>query len=44
MYFDKKMEEKMRKAVRTYNLDLVETIIATTESRIKGNDEKATDI
>ena len=43
MYFDKKMEEKMRKAVRTYNLDLVETIIATTESRIKGNDEKATE-
>lgn len=43
MYFDKKMEEKMRKAVRTYNLDLVEAIIATTESRIKGNDEKATE-
>ncbi|GAB2501831.1 ISLre2-like element ISLca4 family transposase [Alkalibacterium psychrotolerans] len=41
MYFDKMMEKKMRHAVHTYNFNLVETVIATTESRIKGNDEKA---
>ncbi|MDN6317949.1 MAG: ISLre2 family transposase, partial [Lactococcus lactis] len=39
--FDKPMEKKMRKAVRTYDWNLVEAIIATRESRIRSNDEKA---
>lgn len=43
MYFDKKMEKKMKEAVRTYDWDRIETIIATTESRIEINNEKATE-
>ena len=43
MYFDKPMEKKMRKAVRTYDWTLVEVVIATTESRIRSKNEKVTE-
>jgi len=33
----------MKEAVRTYDWDRIETIIATTESRIEINNEKATE-
>ena len=41
--FDKPMEKKMRQAVRAYDWNRIETVIATTESRIKDNDDKASE-